>query len=997
MKRKNIIILAICIIIILSIIGFTYGRFTYESETIGSVTTTSRNPFEIGTLAYNIVNNAMHTKDKESTIYSEEPLTTPAKEINREDERTLSVTEDDYGISYYYRGNVKDNYIDFNGMCWRIVRIEGDGSIKLILEDKTSTCKNATGGDNASIEKGTFGYKGEKTEGNPIKADYEKCEKDSDTCIKNKIDAWLNENNFDKKLLKEDIWNIGDTETIYKYNGTGISQNVESCGGDVVTNQVCLYDSRNRLRNGIATLISPEKNLSFKSYVALLTADEVAFAGGKLYTQNKNYYLCSVSSSAILSLSAYYGTNDNESFKFSDVTYIISPIESSESPCQIGTTMVKNSNNIKPSIVLNKDIKLICGDGTKGNAYKIDENPFDEGTLAYSIVNNAINPKAETSTIYSPSPKTIPAQEVSGENERTLSITKDDYGNSYYYRGNVLDNYIDFNGMCWRIVRIEGDGSIKLILEDKTSTCKNATGGENAFIGIGSYGFKTIDSKKLADYENCTSDSNTCMKNKFDNWFNENNFDKKLLKEDIWNLGDQETIYSRTEEAKAKGEGHSESSYRLRLKKNATLKSKTLSSKNTYATDYIATLTADEIVFAGVISSGNMNSNSYLKLIMSNSNIYWLSLSLAYHQVSYDLTYMLSSDLSIFSNYDYRLSGSDNNLSLRPSIVLKEGITLLSGDGTKGNAYKVDENPFDEGTLAYSIVDNAINPKEETSTIYSPSPKTIPAQEVSGVDERTLSITEDTLGRSYYFRGNVNDNYLNFNNMCWRIVRIEGDGSIKLTLEDKTKTCESAEGGENAFIGNGTYGYKTEDNVKKFDYLNCTNDIDTCMKNRLEKWFEEKFKDKKDNLKKDTWYIGDTINHLNDGYKYYHSGSRLMVEHNATLKETDNNFDSYISTLTADEVAFAGARVTYESDAGNHNCYLYLIDNSNVWWRTLTPLFQTSNETNETYDSAFCVYPNTFVANCGVISGPFIRPSIVLNNNIKYISGNGTKQTPYEI
>ena len=43
------------------------------------------------------------------------------------------------------------------------------------------------------------------------------------------------------------------------------------------------------------------------------------------------------------------------------------------------------------------------------------------------------------------------------EYESSLSLTKDDYGTSYYYRGNVKDNYITFADMCWRIVRIQGD------------------------------------------------------------------------------------------------------------------------------------------------------------------------------------------------------------------------------------------------------------------------------------------------------------------------------------------------------------------------------------------------------------------------------------------------------------------------------------------------------------------------------------------------------------
>ena len=57
-------------------------------------------------------------------------------------EKVLSITDDDLGISYYYRGEVEDNYVNFAGMCWRIVRILGDGSTKLILEDQYAECND---------------------------------------------------------------------------------------------------------------------------------------------------------------------------------------------------------------------------------------------------------------------------------------------------------------------------------------------------------------------------------------------------------------------------------------------------------------------------------------------------------------------------------------------------------------------------------------------------------------------------------------------------------------------------------------------------------------------------------------------------------------------------------------------------------------------------------------------------------------------------------------
>ena len=39
---------------------------------------------------------------------------------------------DDYGTSYYYRGTVENNWVKFAGFYWRILRINGDGSIRMI-------------------------------------------------------------------------------------------------------------------------------------------------------------------------------------------------------------------------------------------------------------------------------------------------------------------------------------------------------------------------------------------------------------------------------------------------------------------------------------------------------------------------------------------------------------------------------------------------------------------------------------------------------------------------------------------------------------------------------------------------------------------------------------------------------------------------------------------------------------------------------------------------
>lgn len=49
----------------------------------------------------------------------------------------------------------------------------------------------------------------------------------------------------------------------------------------------------------------------------------------------------------------------------------------------------------------------------------------------------------------------------------------DAYGTSYYFRGNVIDNYVYFAGFYWRIIRINGDGSVRVIYTGTTANNKS--------------------------------------------------------------------------------------------------------------------------------------------------------------------------------------------------------------------------------------------------------------------------------------------------------------------------------------------------------------------------------------------------------------------------------------------------------------------------------------------------------------------------------------------
>ena len=81
--------------------------------------------------------------------------------------------DDDYGNSLYFRGNVQNNYVKFGknasnqDMYWRIIRINGDGTLRL-LYDGTSAHSNGETSNDRSI--GTSMFNGE--DGNPYDAGY---------------------------------------------------------------------------------------------------------------------------------------------------------------------------------------------------------------------------------------------------------------------------------------------------------------------------------------------------------------------------------------------------------------------------------------------------------------------------------------------------------------------------------------------------------------------------------------------------------------------------------------------------------------------------------------------------------------------------------------------------------------------------------------------------------------------------------------------------------
>ena len=126
---------------------------------------------------------------------------TQSEQESDKSDRGLYMMEDQDGKSYYYRGSVSNNYVQFAGYYWRIIRQNGDGSVRLLY---AGTSANATG-SGLQIKTNAFnstrtnpGYVGYMY-GNTFNSSYaETHANENDSSIKTQLDSWYKTNIVDK-------------------------------------------------------------------------------------------------------------------------------------------------------------------------------------------------------------------------------------------------------------------------------------------------------------------------------------------------------------------------------------------------------------------------------------------------------------------------------------------------------------------------------------------------------------------------------------------------------------------------------------------------------------------------------------------------------------------------------------------------------------------------------------------------------------------------------
>lgn len=310
---------------------------------------------------------------------------------------------------------------------------------------------------------------------------------------------------------------------------------------------------------------------------------------------------------------------------------------------------------------------------------------------------------------------------------------------------------------------------------------------------------------------------------------------------------------------------------------------------------------------------------------------------------------------------------------------------------------------------------------EQEGTREQISLKGVPDFSLSAnTDEGLLEGTDD-YGKTYYYRGNVSDNYVYFANFYWRIIRVNGDNSIRLIYQgpkiDSTKTESQityapwqSNDYDNAYAG---YMFGT---VGGTDYSSTHENIfQSSIKLVIDQWYESNLKSY-DSYLSDNLFCNDrSVNQnpisqppYNDtglGYgkniTIYMPYYRIAINHQPTFMCPQKN-DRFtvsdtllgngkltypIGLITADEANFAGA-ISEQSDI-NQNNYL----KTGEWFFTMSPGAFWGKGVLDMMDVRG--YGDIYVYD--MKSGIGIRPVINLKESSTIEKGNGSKENPFII
>ena len=253
--------------------------------------------------------------------------------------------------------------------------------------------------------------------------------------------------------------------------------------------------------------------------------------------------------------------------------------------------------------------------------------------------------------------------------------------------------------------------------------------------------------------------------------------------------------------------------------------------------------------------------------------------------------------------------------------------------------------------------------------------------------------------------------------LYWRIIRTNSDGSIRLLYHGTSTTATDAYIGTSTFNTSFTspkyVGYMYGDTDATLEEAR-TNTNNSTIKTAIDNWYAS-------NMTSYTKYLSTTAVYCNDrevgsgtysakgSIFHYAAYTRLSTNKTPTYDCTNNN-DKFtvdastgngkltypIALMTADEIAYAGGVARKNAPMWYYtNSTLESSTGTTYWW-SLSPGYLLNGNVAGSWLVGGSGNPG-YLSYGHVLSVSGVRPVVSLKSCIKYSTGNGTSETPYEI
>ena len=377
-------------------------------------------------------------------------------------------------------------------------------------------------------------------------------------------------------------------------------------------------------------------------------------------------------------------------------------------------------------------------------------------------------------------------------------------------------------------------------------------------------------------------------------------------------------------------------------------------------------------------------------------------------------------DFSVLAMYQLNEDGGYDAISKMPSgdFTINTEKSYCTVDGSKDTNAKL-ETIDGNHTIAnlqvgskcylYFDVDLGGNAGEEILAHYKTvKTRSLPLTTSSKVEDTTTGTiykAQDDWGDTYYFAGNPTDNWVKFANFYWRIIRINGDGSIRMIYQGTSAntTGTGTQLQTNAF--NSSYNRSEYVGYMYTGGQQHGNTTDSPIKDVLDSWYSSNLASYADKISKEAGFCGDR--EMTSGYSWssqpsstiYYAGYGRLVQNSSSVNPTfkcSNSNDLYttsssskgnkklanpIGLITADEVVMGGLPWSGSTTSN------YLYTGQHYW--TMSP--------SDCPDAGvFYVYSGGALSYDYVTSTIGVRPVINLSADVK-VTGSGTSSDPFVV